>query len=316
MAYRFAAEETMREAFARTAHEQLLAAETALTHDLDADPVDAIHSARKAIKKERTLLRLMRGSLARGDRRHENAALRQAARRLSGARDAEVMIQTLDGLADRYVGQVPHHEFAALRERLQDGASGGADAAAAAQAATELRASRERIAAWKLDRGGWAAVEPGLRHSYERGITAFALARADPSDERLHDWRKRVKDLWYDLRLLEEVCGPSVRGQAKDAHALADLLGDDHDLAVLRDRLVGIAGGVAADVDAVLALLDHRRSQLQAQATALGERVYAERPKAFARRLRACWRAGRRQHREARRDPAQLADLTRAPVAH
>jgi CHAD domain-containing protein len=317
MAYRFATDETVREAFARSAHEQLLAAETALTRDLEADPVDAIHSTRKAVKKERALLRLIRGSVTRDDRRHENAALRQAARRLSGARDADVMLKTLDGLGDRYTGQFPHHEFAALRERLQDGAGEGADPEAAAQAVAELRASRERIAGWKLQRGGWAGLEPGLRRSYRRGRTAFAVARREPTDVRLHDWRKRVKDLWYDLRLLEEVGGPSVHGQAKDAHALADLLGDDHDLAVLRERLVGISGGVAADVDAVLGLLDHRRSQLQAQAVALGERVYAERPKAFVARLRACWRAGRRQHRETRRrDPADLAEVTRTPVAH
>jgi CHAD domain-containing protein len=141
--------------------------------------------------------------------------------------------------------------------------------------------------------------------------------RDAPTDEHLHEWRKRVKDLWYELRLIAEIGGPSLRGQAKDAHALADLLGDDHDLAVLRERLLGPAGGVAADVDAVLGLLDHRREQLQAQAMALGERVYAERPKAFLRRVRASWRAGRHQYRESlRRDPAELADATRAMVAH
>jgi CHAD domain-containing protein len=316
MAYRFATDETVHEAFARTAREQLLAAETALTRDLEADPADAIHSARKAVKKERALLRLMRGSLSAGDRRRENAALREAARGLSGARDAEVMIHTLDALADRYAGQVPHHEFAALRERLREGVGGG-DGEAAARAASDLSAARERIAGRELKRHGWAALEPGLRRSYRSGMAAFALARDEPTDERLHDWRKRVKDLWYDLRLLAEVGGPSVRGQAKDAQALADLLGDDHDLAVLRGRLVAIAGDVAADVDAVLGLLDHRRPQLQAQATALGKRVYAEPPKAFVRRLRACWRAGRGQQREARRrDPADLAEVTRVPVAH
>lgn len=317
MAYRFATDETVREAFARTAREQLVAAETALTRDLEADPVDAIHSARKAVKKERALLRLMHGSVSRRGRRHENDGLRQAARRLSGARDAEVMIQTLDELAGRYAGQAPHDHFAALRERLRDGGGAGADHAAAAQAAIELGAVRERIAGWDLEHGGWAALEPGLRRSYRRGVAAFALVREQPTDERLHDWRKRVKDLWYDLRLLGEVGGPAVQGQATDAHALADLLGDDHDLAVLRHRVLGVAGDVAGDVDAVVGLLDHRRAQLQAQAAALGGRVYAERPKAFVRRLRAYWRAGRDQHSEAqRRDPVALAEVARAPVAH
>ena len=317
MAYRFDTEEAVGEAFARTTAEQLGAAETALRNDLESDPATAIHDARKSVKKERALLRLMRGAVRSRDRRAENAALRDAARRLSGSRDAEVMIQTLDGLAERYAGQVPHHEFAALRERLDDAPLEAGNQTAARDAASELAAARERIAGWALKRHGWAALEPGLGRTYRRGVAAFAEARDEPSDEHLHEWRKRVKDLWYELRLMSEVSGPSVRGQAKDAHALADLLGDDHDLAVLRDRLLGISGAVPADVDAVLGLLDHRRSQLQAQAVALGERVYAERPKPFVRRLRACWRAGRAHQRESeQRDPAELAEVTRAPVAH
>jgi CHAD domain-containing protein len=318
MPFRFDPDETVGEAFHRTAHEQLLSAEKALRHDIESDPVAAVHDARKSVKKERALLRLMRGSLRGAERRAENAALRDAARKLSGARDAEVMLQTLDGLAERYAGQVAHHEFGAIRDRLAEGIGEPDGATAdAGLAAAELGASRERIAGWRLRRHGWAALEPGLRRTYEQGATAFGVARERPTDEHLHDWRKRVKDLWYELRLIADIGGPPLRGQAKDAHALADLLGDDHDLAVLRLRLLGVAGGVAADVDAVLGLLDHRRLQLQAQAMALGERVYAERPKAFVRRLRASWRAGRRQDREARRrDPAELADVTRAVAAN
>jgi hypothetical protein len=46
-------------------------------------------------------------------------------------------------------------------------------------------------------------------------------------------------------------------------------------------------------MDALLGLIDHRREQLLAEAILAGERVYAERPKAFARRVRRCWYAGR-----------------------
>jgi len=318
MAYRFRVDEPVHEAFARTQQEQLQDAETSLTHDLEADPVEAIHSARKAIKKERSLLRLVRGSLDPAARRHENAALRDAAGGLSGARDTAVMVETLDALAAHYVGQVPHHAFAALHERLQDGAAGGGPPRATVSGvASELAAARARTAAFALRDRGWEALEPGLRRGYRRGRRAFAQAREAPTAEHLHEWRKRVKDLWYHLRLVTPACGPAVHGQAKDAHALADLLGDDHDLAVLRQTLTGLAGAVAADVDAVLGLIDHRSGVLQTQAMALGERVYAEPSKAFTRRVRTSWRAGRRLHREAQSgDSADMADVTRLPVAH
>jgi CHAD domain-containing protein len=287
-----------------------------LNEGIRADPVTAVHSARKAVKKERALLRLSRDAVAPPKRRRENAALREAARQLSDTRDAEVLVQALDFLSERYAGQLPEVTFAAFRQELEAGRDLARerldDPTLASAVVGELAASRSRIAAWRLKRGGWKAIEGGLLRTYKRGQKAFGKARAEPDVEHLHEWRKRAKDLWYDLRLLAPVCGQGVRGQAKDAHALADLLGDDHDLAVLRQSLLRSARGVPADLDAVLALVDHRREQLLAQAIAVGESVYAEKPKAFGRRMRRCWRAGRARQRAQSPDPGELADATRA----
>jgi CHAD domain-containing protein len=316
--YRFESDETLSEAFFRTAREQLEAAESSLTRDIDSDPIGAVHTARKSIKKERALLRLMRDGVDADERRRENTALRNAARRLSGPRDAEVVVATLDDLSERYAGQIPSSAFEAVRSRLgaHVAGAGANDQAGAAQAASELAASRTRILSWKLEHGGWAALDGGLSESYVRGRKAFARARRDASMENLHDWRKRAKDLWYQLRLLAPVCGEAVRGEARDLHVLCDVLGDDHDLAVLRQTLLRVGGEVATDLQAVLGLLDHRREELQAWAMPLGERVYAERRKAFRRRIHVCWRAGRAQMREARRHPPiGSADATGAAAA-
>jgi CHAD domain-containing protein len=167
---------------------------------------------------------------------------------------------------------------------------------------------------WILLRGGWKAIEGGLLRSYTRGRKAFARARRSRSTEDLHAWRKRAKDLWYHARLLEPICGPAVRGQAKDAHHLADLLGDDHDLALLRQELASHAMPVPVDLGAVVELLDHRRRELQTEAIALGERVYAESPKAFRRRMQRSWKAGRALAKAPHEtQPAQLAAATRQP---
>jgi CHAD domain-containing protein len=275
-----------------------------------------VHAARKAVKKERALLRLSRDALAPASRRRENAALRDAARRLSDSRDAEVLVQALDSISERYVGQLPEATFSAFREELEADRDLARerlhDPALATAVVAELAASRSRIAARRPKRGGWKAIDGGLLRTYRRGRKAFATARAEPDVDHLHEWRKRAKDLWYDLRLLAPICGQAVRGQAKDAHALADLLGDDHDLAVLHESLRRSARGVPADLDAVLALIDHRREQLLGQALAVGETVYSEKPKAFRRRMRRCWRAGRARQRTQSPDPSELAEATRA----
>jgi len=178
----------------------------------------------------------------------------------------------------------------------------------------DLGAVRVRVEGWAIRAPDWEAVDQGLRRSYGRGRKTLGRARRSRSLEDLHAWRKRVKDLWYHERLLAPAAGPAVRSHAKDAHRLADLLGDDHDLGVLRDALTRDLTPVPVDVDAVVAVLDHRRAELQDEAIRLGQRVYAESPKAFRRRMRRSWNAGRRVARvPSERHPAELAAATREP---
>ncbi len=297
MAYKLQTDEDVQDGLRRCAREQLDRAIHELTERTSDDPVEAVHEARKALKQERSLLRLARGTINSGERRRENAALRQAARTLSAARDAEVMLQALDELSERFTGRVPERTLDAIRDRLEaerdparESLLGSGLTGAVAE---ELRAVRTRIDDWALRRKDWKALEPGLDRGYRRGRHAFERARTRSTVENLHEWRKRAKDLWYHLRLLKPVSPAIIGGQADEAHTLSDLLGDDHDLALLREALLTGAGEVPADVDAVIELIDHRRDQLQAEAMQVGERLYAERPKAFGRRMHRYWKATR-----------------------
>jgi CHAD domain-containing protein len=318
MAYRFEADEGVEDAILRCAREQLDHAVGELSEGIGDDPVGAVHSARKAVKKERSLLRLARGAMPRKQRRRENRALRDAARGLSGARDADVMIETITQLSERFAGQLPESAFREVADQLErdrderrDGGPTGS--ALDTRAVQELGAVRLRIDDWQLTQGGWSAIESGLLRSYGQGRRRLARAQRDPSLEDLHAWRKRVKDLWYQERLIGPICGPAIRGQAKDAHRLADLLGDDHDLGVLRQTLTRDHVAVAVDLDAVVGLIDHRREELQTEAIQIGQRVYAEKPKAFRRRVRRSWNAGRAVARAPlEQDPTELAQATRA----
>jgi CHAD domain-containing protein len=320
MSYRLEPDEGVRAGILRTAGEQLDAALHALNDEMSDDPVKAVHAARKAVKKERSLLRLTRGALPAKRRRAESAALRRAARGLSDARDAEVMVQTLDQLAQRFAGQLPEHSFEAVREPLERDRDAHraqlADSAAVHQAAGQLAGARARIDSWQLRSGGWPALEPGLERSYRRGRRAMRDAERQRSAEHMHAWRKRVKDLWYHERFLAPVGGPAIGGQAKDLHRLADVLGDHHDLGVLRGRLTDDPPHVAADVDGIIGLIGHRQAELEGQALSLGSRIYAEKPGAFVRRMRSAWQAGRALRSGADQPrPAELAQSTRAHAA-
>src|SRR5581483_1629199 len=191
MAYRLHPGEAVPDGLRRCAREQLDQAIDELTNRVADDPVEAVHEARKSLKKARSLLRLGRGALAPEDRRRENDALRRAGRKLSSARDAEVMLEAIDELAERFAGRVPQTTFDAIRRHLvaerdpararllQSGLTG--------QVAEELKAVRSRIDDWTLRREGWTALEPGLERSYMRGRAALEKAQRRPTVENLHD---------------------------------------------------------------------------------------------------------------------------------
>jgi CHAD domain-containing protein len=249
------------------------------------DGATAVHEARKSLKRARALVRLGRDALGDAAYRRENAAYRAAGRRLAAARDAEVVVQTLDDVTERYADELHPNGDAALHERLErereaarvalEEGGNERDATVAA-----LEHGRARIAAWQLE-DDIAPLTRGLRRIYRRGRRRMRDARKDPSVEALHEWRKRVKDLWHAYELLRPARPKEMKRRAKDVHRLADLLGEDHDLAVLRERARG------ADLRAVI---DRRRGELRDEAFALGERVYARKPGAVARRVEKRWR--------------------------
>lgn len=291
MSYELQPDETVADGLRRCAVEQLDRAIDALQEGLDDDPAKAVHTGRKALKQERALLRLARGAMPRSVRSAENDAFRNIGRTLSGPRDAEVMLGTFDSVAAQD-GALPDATRKSLRRMLVDRRPEVPPEALERQVLA-LRQARERAQEWELDGEDWSALKPGLMRTFRRGRRAMRAARDDPTMEKLHEWRKRVKDLWYHLRLLGEVGGPMVQGQAEEASYLADLLGEDHDLVVLRDTLLAPPLSPAS-VRSLLQQIDRRREGLQGQAFAVGSRLYAEKPKPFRRRMKRCWKAGRR----------------------
>jgi CHAD domain-containing protein len=276
----------------RAARERLDKAAAVIRDEQEEDPVGAVHQARKEVKKSRSLLRLVRPGLEEDVYRRENTALRDGARTVAHVRDADVMVETVELLRERFAGQLPAQAFTTLRNRLAKDAE-RSRSETSGDIGEELTGALDAVAArvddWPLDDVGWKDVRQGIAEAYRRGRKAFATADADPTTENLHDLRKRVKDLWYQQRLLRPAWPAVLEAQADEAHTLADLLGDDHDLGVLAERLRD--DPPTQDTEAVLGLIEVRRDELLARIRALGRRVYAEKPKAFARRLKRYMRA-------------------------
>ncbi len=244
---------------------------------------EAVHSARKDIKKARALLRLARPDLHGATYRAENEALRDIARSLTAAREADVLTATFELVAVRLTGRMPELEIDALRVRVAELAASLRPAqfdgagTIPEQTVAALAGAAARARALELDQCDTDTLVAGSVRAYARGVKALARAQDNTSAANLHDWRKRAKDLWYHQRLLRDAWPELLKAQADAADRLTKLLGDDHDLAQLAEHL--------PDEPEILEVIAELRAELQAEAWQLGRRLYAEKPKAFGRRL-------------------------------
>jgi CHAD domain-containing protein len=263
-------------------------------------PDEAIHSARKRLKKARAYLRSLREEMGNRRYRRENTALRDAARPLIEVRDAKVLVDALDELTEHFPGEVDGQALVQVRQALLDGQQEIRrrileDQDGLAAVTKSLQAARERLRDSSIGRHGWSVLGAGLKRTYRAARDAFLAAREAATVETLHEWRKQVKYLWHQFQVLQPIA-PAVLDELIDqADHLADHLGDDHDLAVLHQKVQEepARSADAAGIAALLGLIERRRTELQREALALGHQLHAEKPKQFVARLGGYWRLWR-----------------------
>ena len=276
----------------------------ALAADQPEGPDAAIHQIRKSSRRSRALLRLVRDEIGTSHYRAENAELRDAARQLSPARDALVRTHTLRALRERHGTVLTSDAFAftaAQLERLCTEATGHfhTDPAALSKLLDPWLETWDRVAAWTntdpISSDDFVAIAPGLHRVYRRGRRRMnrALASSAPAD--LHEWRKRVKDLRYQLEAIKPLWPSLVKAQAARLESLSETLGDERDLGLLVD-LIATGDTLCPDPTERIALeaLAHRdRLALRRKAERLGLSLYTETPNAFVDRFGAYWAAAR-----------------------
>ncbi len=291
--FALAQDESVVSGVRRIATEELEYATDRLSGSLESEARDeCVHEARKTIKRLRGLIRLVRDELGKDCYRVENDCLREAACRLAPAREAAAAGEALDALLLRFSSEQNASELGTARDRmgaLQERAiAASLDREAIEQVVGWLGQVRARVADWPLAQDGWGAIVGGLCRIYAQGRGEFEIARANPTVEHLHEWRKRVKYHWFHIRLLLQ-SWPGPLGALRDElKVLSDLLGDDHDLSELALLLLREAGDppmIDAELARLLGLIERRRRELVAEAFAVGARIYAERPQRLVDRL-------------------------------
>lgn len=258
------------------------------------DLEDDVHEARKRGKETRGLIRLVRPAL--GDAYTAvNAEVRNGARELSSLRDAHALLDTVEDLASSLDGKgtdelevVAGHLRVAVAAAIH-GVDG--DDPRIAVARSRMATARTMVETWR----GTVDVEAtvgGVTKTAKRGRSAWKEVRKEATDEKVHEWRKRVKYLWYQARLLEAADPAGIGPLVEQLDELSDLLGDEHDLTVLVEHVERAAGTEAmadVEVDRVVELARARQATLRVAAVQVGEQVYGDGVDAIVQRLVGPW---------------------------
>ncbi|MGC1479062.1 MAG: CHAD domain-containing protein [Chthoniobacterales bacterium] len=289
--FRFRLDHPAESELRRIAREQLARAIDELDN---LPPAKAVHQARKRCKKLRGLIRLARPGME-DTYREENAYFRDAASGLSTLRDATVLIETYDKLLDHFADDIDRQPFGIIRRRLTERHQSLAEQHSDDRITdfrNALEASLLRVDFWTLSRPAVRVLLSGEQLTFRRARRARSDAYESNDAEAFHDWRKRVKYHGFHVRLLRDLWPSVLKQRARELQTLGDILGDDHDLAVLRSTLIADPErfGAPDDLALFLALASRRQNQLRRAARSPGKRLFAERRKTHTRRLRECWK--------------------------
>ncbi|HEX4667160.1 MAG TPA: CHAD domain-containing protein [Chthoniobacterales bacterium] len=285
MSYRLKTNETLALGLRRIAREELESAVCQINKARAGEEAAAVHATRKHIKKLRALLRLIRSEIGQEIFTEENGRLRDVARGFSGSRDARVQLQSLEKLGAQAAQE--KNAFAKTSAALEEEMAAQADTFGPHRREAEsiLQQMCDRLEGWPLDDLEMKDLCCGLRHSYKRGRKCFDEVGAKPTTENFHSWRKRVKDIWYQARLLQNLNQAVIRELAEAAKTLGQRLGDLHDLAFFRLRLEAEEGCREDERSVLLGLICTRERELEEITLDLGARFFAEKPGVFEKRL-------------------------------
>jgi len=303
MAFRIKADRTIGEEILRLLHEQLSRAIRAADNRRHA-PAERARQIRVACKKIRAVLELVRCHVPNHFKR-EDRRFRDAARRIAPVRDHGAVLSTFQSLprkaADRALAE--RRSLRRIRQALRGHLRLHSDVSVTADTVLQtccrkLRKERARLDHIKFKgqkQEGFAFIEAGFRRSYARARATFCEATKSANDDALHTWRKRTKTHLNQCRLLERICPGVLPPRVRELKHLSSLLGDEHDLVVLREEIgeTVFSEQDQRTVKLYLQQVDRRLTTLKSNALAKGQIVFSEKPRTFVTRVETDWNATR-----------------------
>jgi CHAD domain-containing protein len=296
MAYRFKRKERVGKGIRRILREQLRRAIETARDVESASQDERVHDVRTRLKRSRAAIELC-GDLIGGSAKRTDRKLRNRGRRLARPRDNAVQAHTFRILGTRLSRELPPGLLERMRdvgEQLRRDTDAKSVEKELRRTARALRRVRRRLGRWRIEHGR-RAIGKGITRTYKKARRALAAVHADPTPEQFHDWRKLVKLLSNELKVVGRAVPELATRYALKVEKLGEILGQIHDLdcaAATTDKHPRWFGS-DADCEAVRGLVAEHRVVLEREAFALAEAVFAGRPRDVRELIETGWKTWR-----------------------
>jgi CHAD domain-containing protein len=255
----------------------------------------AIHEIRKSMKRIRAVLRMIRDEIGYSTYYRENVFYRDLSRKLSDIRNFEVLLGSITALKQELSNTIPSDVFDALLKELdrqQEEVTGGQARLIQLMKNTgrEVKTGRERIHDLPIRNNDFSVFEGGIYRVYRQGRNYLSDARKNPSPNRLHDLRKKMKYFWYQVEILEPIFPGPMQAYATTLETIAESLGVYHDFQVLQEFLA--QSEIIPDTRISEALQEAciaKKSMLLHHIWPLADMAYSEKPHSLLIRLASYW---------------------------
>jgi hypothetical protein len=158
---------------------------------------EAVHEARKSVKKIRAVVRLLHRDLGK-DYRIQNRQLKTIGHQLSSLRDVDATVKMMESVRHRYPRLVTAAIFAAVHQGLLSRKRGAVARLHPDHLLPRVARELRRLAKATPRRirrvGEYESIRTGMLRAYRRARKAMARVHASPADARFHSWRRRIKD--------------------------------------------------------------------------------------------------------------------------
>ncbi len=263
----------------------------------------SVHEIRKCCKRIRAVLRLVRDEIGYSAYYRENVFYRDLSRRLSAMRSFNVLVNSTQILQSDLSDTIPVSSFEPLIGTLTSRRNKMFERLVIQEnmmqyIRRQAEGSRARIGDLSLIRDDFGAFQEGLRRVYRQGRKFRDISRQSPTPHNLHQLRKKMKYLWYQMLILQPIFPPMLEVYTDTLDRIGENLGNIHDFSELQLFLKENHGILENRMQTTLTdACEAKKASILGKTWNDIDTIYGEKPKELARRFAWYWRVYRNGQR-------------------